>query len=96
MKIKDARAIKPYSRNSTCSESDVFKTVSPTNENGFFANIRARMEAASAAANSSNTPLSFDDQYINAPLLMNAKKTHFDYDDVCCTIVLLKGFYFDL
>lgn len=87
MKTKEACAIKPYTCRDTCSETDVFKTVKQTNEDGFFANIRARMEEASAAAaataNSSDTPLSFEERYINSPLLMNTKKTHFDYDDVC-------------
>jgi len=86
MNIKEARAIKPYNRNDTCSESDIFKNVNKSNESGFFANIRARMEAAAAevaASTSNDTPLSFQDQYINAPLLINIKKTHFDYDEVC-------------
>ncbi|CAF3940613.1 unnamed protein product, partial [Rotaria sp. Silwood1] len=39
------------------------------------------MEATSASSNSSDTPLSFDDQYINVPLLSNTKKSHFDYDE---------------
>ncbi len=81
MNIKEARSIKPYNRNDTCSESDIFKNVNQGNENGFFANIRARMEAATNHSN--DTPLSFDDQYINAPLLINTKKSHFDYDEVC-------------
>ena len=46
MNIKEARSVKPYNRNDTCSESDIFKNVNKSNENGFFANIRARMEAA--------------------------------------------------
>jgi hypothetical protein len=83
MNIKEACPVKPYNRNDTRSENDIFKNVNKCNESGFFANIRARMEAATAAANSSDTPLSFDDQYINAPLLINTKKTHFDYDEVC-------------
>jgi hypothetical protein len=82
MNIEEARPIKPYNRNDTCSESDIFKNITNSNETGFFATIRARMEAATAAANAGDTPLSFDDQYINAPLLANNKKTHFDYDEV--------------
>jgi hypothetical protein len=88
MNIKEARAIKPYNRNDTCSESDIFKDVNKSNESGFFANIRARMKEA-AASNSSDTPLSFQDQYINAPLLMNTKKTHFDYDEVRVVIIII-------
>jgi hypothetical protein len=82
MNIEEPHLVKPHNRNDTCSASDVFKDINKPNQQGFFANIRARMEAASAA-NSNDTPLSFDDQYINAPLLANTKKTHFDYDEVC-------------
>ncbi len=85
MNIKEARSVKPYNRNDTCSATDIFKDVNKSYESGFFANIRARMEAATAAAaNSNDTPSSFDDRYINAPLLINTKKTHFDYDEVRC------------
>ncbi|CAF2396824.1 unnamed protein product [Rotaria sp. Silwood2] len=79
--IGEARLVKPYNRTNTCSESDIFKDVNKSKENGFFANIRARMEATAASTNSSDTPISFDDQYINVPLLSNAKKSHFDYDE---------------
>ena len=83
--IDETRPVKPYKRSDTCSNSDIFKNVTNSNEN-FFATIRARMEAA-ATAKPSDTPLSFDDQYINAPLLANSKKNHFDYDEVCLFFV---------
>jgi hypothetical protein len=85
MNIEEARPFKPHARNGSSSDSDVFKDVNKSNDQGFFATMRARMEAATAA-NSSDTPLSFDDQYVNAPLLANTKKTHFDYDEVCCNL----------
>lgn len=82
MDVDDGRLVKPHESTNTCSEVDVFKNVNNSYENGFFAAIRARMEAQSALR-SNDTPLSFDDQYINPPLLANTNKSHFDDDDVC-------------
>ena len=86
MQIKEARLVKPKRRNDTCSETDVFKEIQNSNENDFFASIRARMEAASEATSSNESQLSLDDQYVNAPLLATTKKTHFDYDEVSQTL----------
>lgn len=80
MKLDDKRLVKPYVRTHSCSETDAFKAIDKPIENGYFATMRARMEAT---ATSNDTPLSFDDQYINVPLLSNARKSHFDYDQVC-------------
>ncbi|CAM4756921.1 unnamed protein product [Rotaria magnacalcarata] len=81
MNIGETRLVRPYNRTHTCSESDVFKDVYKPKENGFFANIRTRMKADAAAINSNDSPTSFDDQYINVPILFNTKKSHFDYDE---------------
>ncbi|CAF0754772.1 unnamed protein product [Adineta steineri] len=80
MNTEEVHPVKRHNRNDTCSETDVFKNVSKSSEQGFFANMRARMEAAKTAS-SNNTPISFDDQYVNVPLLANTRKTHFDYDE---------------
>ncbi|CAF0900169.1 unnamed protein product [Adineta ricciae] len=83
MNIEEPLPIKPHRRNDTCSESDVFKDVNKSSIQGFFAAARERMEAATTAiaeGSGYNTPMSFDDQYINVPALSNTKKTHFDYD----------------
>ncbi|CAF0894236.1 unnamed protein product [Rotaria sordida] len=81
MNIGEGHLVKPYSRTNTYSESDAFKDIDTSKENGYFATMRARMEATAASTNSNNTPISFDDQYINPPLLSNTKKSHFDYDE---------------
>lgn len=78
MNIHDNRPVRPHTRTSACSEADVFKPIGQLPVDGYFASARARMEAASSA---NPTPLSFDDQYINAPLLTQ-NKTHFDFDEV--------------
>ncbi|UJR28016.1 hypothetical protein I4U23_009276 [Adineta vaga] len=89
MNIEEIRSVKPHNRNDTCSESDVFKDVNKSSKQGFFAAMRERMEAASAAAaaaaaasvTGNETPLSFEDQSINVPLLINTRKSHFDHDE---------------
>ena len=82
MQIKEARPVKATRRIDTCTETGVFKEIQNSNENELFAVIRARMEAASEATSSNDSQLSLDDQYVNAPLLVTTKKTHFDYDEV--------------
>ena len=67
------------------AETDVFKDVSAFINQGLFARIRARMDAIASA---SSSPVSFDDQYINVPMISNENKSHFDYDQVNnCSIV---------
>lgn len=80
MNIHGARSVQPYNRQDTGSESDIFKDIQQMHRTESFADIRARMEAASVKLN--DTPLSFDEQYLNPPALANAKKSHFDYDEV--------------
>lgn len=82
LQVEPARPVTEHRRNDIGSESDVFKDVRPSNGITLFATIRARMEAAAAAANSSPSPASFDDQFIHPPLLINRTKTHFDVDEV--------------
>ena len=84
MNITEARSVPPTHRKSTCSESDVFKDIQQTHRTEFFANIRARMEAASAKLN--DTPSNLEEQLISPPLLVNNKKSHFDYDEVRLTV----------
>ena len=78
MNIKDECSVKSYNH----TDTDVFKDVHRTNKHELFATIRARMEAMTAAK-SNDTPISFDDQYVNESLLISTKKSHFDYDEVC-------------
>ena len=82
MNMKDECSVKSYNHTDTYSYTDVFKDVHRTNKHEFFATIRARMEAMSAAK-SSDTPISFDDQYVNESSLISTKTSHFDYDEVC-------------
>jgi hypothetical protein len=82
LQLEPARPVTAHRRNDMGSESDVFKDVRKSNEITLFATIRARMEAAAAAGHISPSPASFDDQFINPPLLINRTKTHFDYDEV--------------
>ena len=89
MNIEQPLPVRPHRRNDTCSESDVFKDVNKSSIQEFFAAARERMEAATIGGSGCNTPMSFDDQYINVPALSNTKKTHFDYDEVKCLNFLL-------
>ena len=84
--IDKGRLVKPYNPGVTYSDSDVFKNITKVHQNEFFATIRARMEATSSK-NFNDTSNSFDDQYVNAPLISKTKKTHFDYDEVCFVFV---------
>lgn len=79
MNISQPRLVQPSHRKSACSESDVFKDIQQTHQTDFFANIRARMEASNKH---NETSSSLEEQLINPPLLVNNKKSHFDYEEV--------------